>query len=68
MTQRSILLLLDELDYDTIQNELARRQAVRFPDGTGPIVPDGDSNLAGAMLAEAIRDIDEYRSIFNASR
>lgn len=66
MTQRTILLLCDELDYDTIQNELAKRQACRWPDGSGPIVPDGDSNLQGVMIAESIRDLDEYRSMFNA--
>lgn len=27
------------------------------------IVPEGDSNLAGALVAECVRDIEEYRSL-----
>lgn len=64
MAKRTILLELDQDDWDTIQNEFAKQQANRDEDG--PLLPDGTSNLAGAMLAEAIRNLDEYRSLYNA--
>lgn len=67
MSQRTILLLCDEADFNTIQNELAQRQAFRFLDGSGPVIPDGDSNLPAVMMAEAIRDLNEYRSMFNVN-
>lgn len=62
---RTIVLELDEADYDTIQREIAHRQA-RMRDAHGTILPDGDSNLAGAILAEVVRDIEEYRSLFES--
>jgi hypothetical protein len=64
MAKRQITLELDELDYDTIQGEFARQQ--QFRDDYGTILPDGESNLAGAMIAEAIRNCEEYRSIWEA--
>jgi len=53
--KRQIVLVLDELDYDAVQKAMARRQNFfgRGPDG-GPY-PDGDSNLAGTVLAEICR-------------
>ena len=63
---RRIELILDELDWDVIQNEMARSQACRDEDG--PILPDGESNLPGAILAEAIRSLNEYRSMYDAER
>lgn len=63
---RTITLELDELDYDCIQGEIARRQA--FRDKDGPLLPDGESNMVGAMLAEAIRDLEEYRAAWEAER
>ena len=66
MPKREIVLILDEDDWDTIQNEFAQRQADRMDDGEGgtrPILPEGESNDAGAMVAEIIRDLDEYRSL-----
>lgn len=68
MTQRQLVLLLDEADYDTIQAELARRQQrSRWQDAAGGVIlPEGESNLAGALLAEAVRDLDEYRSLYGS--
>lgn len=63
---RRIELILDELDWDVIQNEMARSQACRDEDG--PILPDGESNLPGAILAEAIRSLNEYRDLFSSQR
>lgn len=54
---------LDEHDYKTIQHEIAKRQSrSRWPDG-GVIVPEGSSCIAGSLIAEAIRDLDEYRAM-----
>lgn len=61
---RTITLELDEDDWDTIQGEIARRQSRR--DKHGPLLPDGDSNMIGAMLAEAVRDLEEYRALWEA--
>lgn len=61
----TMTLTLDEDDWNTIQDEISLRQ-VRSrklsPDGSH-CVPDGESCLAGAIIAEAIRDLDEYRSM-----
>lgn len=66
MKPRTLTLELDEADWDTIQTELARRQAgVRWPDG-GVVLPEGDSNLAGALIAEMIRDLEEYRAMYDS--
>ena len=56
-------LELDNLDYATIQWEIAYRQArSRLIDPKGPtLVPDGESCLAGALIAECIRDLTDYR-------
>lgn len=64
MATRQIILELDEEDWDTIQGEFSKRQSHRYKGG--PMLPDGDSNLPGAMLAECIRDLDEYRSLYDA--
>lgn len=63
-TTRTLVLELDDDDYDAIQREIAHRQA-RMRDARGTILPDGDSNLAGAIMAEVVRDLDEYRSMFD---
>ena len=60
---RHMHLYLDEEDYNAIQREIARRQCSRWPDG-GVILPEGESNMVGAILAEACRDLDEYRAMF----
>lgn len=64
---RTIVLELDEADYDTIQREIAHRQS-RIRGVVGTLLPDGDSNLAGAIMAEVVRDLDEYRSMFDAQK
>jgi hypothetical protein len=78
---RQIILELDEDDYDAIQAEVARRQAVRWPSGnespglidvagppkSGPILPDGESNTVGSILAEVVRDLEDYRAMFDAT-
>ena len=53
-TQRgALVLLLDEYDRDAVQSAMARRQSWRF-DGL-PLMPDGGSNLPGALVAEICR-------------
>lgn len=58
---RRIDLILDDDDFDTIQEEITHRQVrSRAIDPDGPtILPDGDSNLAGAIrsLACALADL-----------
>lgn len=67
MPARTITLQLDEADWDTLQGEIASRQRrSRWPEG-GTIVPNGESCLVGSLLAEAIRDLDEYRSMYNGT-
>jgi hypothetical protein len=61
---RTIVLELDEDDWNTIQDELARAQAYRDKDGA--ILPEGESNLPGAIIGEAIRDLEEYRALWRA--
>lgn len=65
MATRRMTLELDEADYDAIQAEIARRQArSRAIDPGGPtLLPDGESDLAGAILAECVRDLDDYRAL-----
>lgn len=67
MAIRRMELLLDDEDFDAIQAEITRRQMLsRRIDPTGPtLVPEGTSNLAGAILAEVVRDLDEYRDLCN---
>lgn len=77
---KTMVLQLDDFDYETIQKEIASRQLHRWPnddplgghvssiDGVrreGTILPDGDSCLAGSILAECIRDLNEYRGLCN---
>ena len=64
-SMRQIILELDEDDWNTIQSEFARQQRCRDKDGV--ILPDGTSNLPGAMLAEAIRNLEEYRAMWEAA-
>lgn len=70
MSIRKMKLTLDELDYTVIQEEIAYRQArSRLIDPNGPtILPDGESCLVGAILAEVVRDLREYRNIFESRR
>lgn len=65
MAKRTIVLELDQEDFDTIQEEFARHQLCR--DEHGVCLPDGTSNLAGAMVAESIRNLEEYRAVWEAA-
>ena len=75
MKTRQIILELDEDDWKTVQDYMADFQAASAKisamsgsSGTGTILPDGDSNLAGAIMAECVRDLIEYRQLFAAQR
>lgn len=67
---RKIILELDETDYETIHKYMAEYQAnsaaVHALSGEkgGAILPDGESNLAGAIMAECVRNLWEYRAIW----
>lgn len=67
---RKLILELDELDWETIHKYIAEYQsnsaAVHALSGEkgGAIVPDGESNLAGAIMAECVRNLWEYRAIW----
>lgn len=50
---KKLILELDELDYASLQEAMARRQLVRGP--LGIILPPNESNLPGALLAEICR-------------
>lgn len=70
MSLRRIELLCDDLDFDAIQEEITHRQVrsrVIAPDSP-TILPDGESNLAGAIVAEMVRDLREYRGLWTAER
>lgn len=57
---RRIVLDLDSLDYDAIQQAIAKQQsALGFPPDRGPY---GHSNAAGEAVAEICRAWDELRS------
>lgn len=63
----TITFTLDEKDSAVLHAEIARRQVrSRYPEG-GVILPEGESCIGGALLAEAIRDLDEYRAIHRAA-
>jgi hypothetical protein len=66
MALRKIELVLDDLDYDVIQKEITDYQVhCRRIAPAGPtILPDGESNLAGAIIAECVRSLNEYRKMF----
>jgi hypothetical protein len=65
----TMTLTLNELDYATIQKEIAEHQRVARSIGmaTRDIIADGESCLAGALIAEALRDLVEYRQIWEVS-
>jgi len=75
MATRQITLELDDEDWDTIQGYIADFQAASAKisamsgaSGNGTILPEGDSNLAGAIMAECVRDLLEYRQLFATQR
>lgn len=49
---KTITLKLDELDYEAVQRCIARRQLYR-------IMPDGEGNQAGRVIAEICRGWEE---------
>ena len=53
--------VVDEDDYSTIQAEIAKRQA----EGRTGVLPEGESDLVGSHIAEMIRDLDDYRSLYD---
>jgi hypothetical protein len=53
MATKRLILDLDEDDFAALQEALTRRQLWR--DQHGVILPDGESNLPGALLAEICR-------------
>jgi hypothetical protein len=57
--RRGIYLILDEDDYNAVQSAMARRQSRRDESG-GPILPPGESNTAGALVAEICRGWCEF--------
>lgn len=63
---RQIVLNLDDEDYTTIQAEIElrlKRGAAICPENPEhAVIPDGTSNQAGALLAECVRDLEEYRA------
>lgn len=61
---RQIILDCDDDDFDAIQREFAIRQ-LRRRDGQ-TCLPDGESNLAGAMVAEMCRDLADYRDFLSS--
>ena len=62
---RKIVLELDNLDYDCFQAEVARYQATKRT-ADGVLLPDGESNLVGAVVCELIRDLLDYRDLHGA--
>lgn len=75
MKTRQIILELDDDDWQTVQDYIADFQAASAKisamsgnGGSGTILPEGDSNLAGAIMAECVRDLLEYRQLFDAQR
>jgi hypothetical protein len=67
---RQLILELDEADWDTIHGYIAefQRDSQRVAPKQPTIVAEGDSNLAGAIMAECVRDLLEYRDIMKAKR
>lgn len=54
-----ITIRLDALDHETILNEINKRRA------ENRYLPDGESDELGGTFAEVIRDLDEYRSLWD---
>ena len=60
MTTRTITLEVDELDEEAILKAVAVYQRLnRFEDGSGVIVPEGESDLRGLILGEICRGYRE---------
>ena len=55
-------IIMDEDDYRDLQKEFARRQARSQP------LPEGESDIRGAMIGEIVRDLVEYRWMWNSEK
>ena len=57
MAYRTIDLDLDDSDYDAVQKAVSQRQVLgrNIPGCQGGVMPDTESNRAGAVLAEICR-------------
>lgn len=52
----TVTVVVDRQDFSAIQAAITRRQLLgRYPGCTGTTLPDGDSDLAGAIIAEICR-------------
>lgn len=58
-------LVLDEDDYRDLQAEFAYIQS-GIRDEHGCCLPEGDSNLPGALVGEICRKLQEYRALYDA--
>lgn len=62
----TITLTLDEDDERTIQAAIAEYQRRHHAAFGETILPEGESCMAGAIIAELVRDLNEYRDLWNA--
>lgn len=60
---RKVILEMDSDDFDALQSEFAQRQTSI---SKGFLLPDGESDLRGALVGEIVRDLWEYRSLWEA--
>lgn len=60
---RQIILNVDDDDYDAIQQEFAKRQRLI---AEGFDLPEGESDLPGAMVGEIVRELWEYEALWEA--
>ena len=56
---KTIILELDEIDYQDVMSEIARHEAM------SPL-PDGRGNVNGRVVAELVRDLREYRDLYDS--
>lgn len=68
MGLRRMELLLDDDDFDAIQAEITLRQVRDHRAYGETLLPEGESNLSGALLAEVVRDLNDYRDLANYYR
>ncbi len=61
---KTLTLVLDNDDDRAVQAAIAERQRdSRWPDG-GVMLPEGKSNLSGAIIAEICRAYVDYRALY----
>lgn len=66
MSTTTITLECDELDAATINAAIADWQVrTRWASGS-VMLPDGEGNLAGRIVAELIRGLNEYREMYDS--